>query len=108
MKMQSKRLSISLSFILTLFVAAPSLANTVDTGTINFTGSIIYAPCSLLSDSSFIEFSCLDLNRNAKTVSINPLEIKKRSIPLTDNKGDARFRWVNPEKNLGLVIINYG
>lgn len=108
MNIQSKRLHISLLLILTCFMTMSGFANTIDTGAVKFTGSIIYAPCSLLSSQSLVELSCLDSNRNAKIVNVNPLEIKNGRVPLTDNKGNIRFSWVNAEKKLGLIVVNYG
>lgn len=94
--------SLSLS-LLALLCSVQSHAGS--DGIIHFTGQIVESPCDYQANARRISVSCFEEGKT-RTDAVNVSDLLQ-GRKLTNAKTTASLRWVNPEKSLALLTVEY-
>ncbi|MGU9865155.1 MULTISPECIES: hypothetical protein [Kluyvera] len=94
--------SISLSLLVLLCSAQSHAASD---GIIHFTGQIVESPCDYQANARQVSVSCFEEGKaRVKTVNVRDLFQGRK---LTNAKTTASLQWVNPEKSLAILTVEY-
>ena len=89
--------------LLTLLCSVQSHA--ASDGIIHFTGQIVESPCDYQANARQVSVSCFEEGTpRVETINVKDLFPGRK---VTNAKTTASLRWVNPEKNLAILTVEY-
>ncbi|WP_417315337.1 type 1 fimbrial protein [Enterobacter sp.] len=94
-----------LGFVFAVAFTPAFAATTVPGGVIHFRGAIVSDPCEISSGANHLVMACPENNRmQARTVSYNDALNGRSAYP---NLASVSMKYMNPEKSLAVVQVDY-
>lgn len=99
--------ALSLVCLTTAFLSGNALAtsSTAQGGVIHFVGAIVEDPCNIATNTQHIAMSCYRAGQvQTSTISYQQASYGKS---VNNDMATVSMHYLNPEKTLGIVTVNY-
>ncbi|MCU6671036.1 type 1 fimbrial protein [Enterobacteriaceae bacterium H4N4] len=94
-----------LALIFAVTLPSAFAATSSQTGTIHFYGQIVEDPCVIAPESRNISVSCLQGNK-MQTRQVSYADVLNHTTVVSE-RAAISMTWINPEKTLGIVQVDY-